>query len=330
MVHQITSYLIEGIIHLNHSMTLDGRLWLCGLERDVSLFLTGEIPDHLKGQSFRVRPPLSAEFVEAPDEIRNELLTTQVGALLEVSISHPSGTPCHDLDTSDNNELEFHLRWHGQNGPVAIHISGVILERANSQDHDTSEVDEMGVYAGTEFIDRVYESVTNDEFTTPEIPSDLFQSTNESREFLLSFPTPNEKGTFPPDAGLIRYPLIHDITGADRTTNGFFKFLDEISSGQHDVFLADLLDPPLRLPPSNVMSDDEISIKIAEVLARIAKHGVAVSVCDHFGPRDLYDMFCSQYLPETRIHPQLIEFEYIFYIDTFESCPMCQASLEVG
>ena len=181
MVHQITSYLIEGIIHLNHSMTLDGRLWLCGLERDVSLFLTGEIPDHLKGQSFRVRPPLSAEFVEAPDEIRDELLTTQVGALLEVSINHPSGTPCHDLDLSNNDDLEFHLRWHGQNGPVAIHICGVILQRAESQDHDTSEVDEMGVYARTEFIDRVYESVTNDEFITPEVPSDLLQSSNESR-----------------------------------------------------------------------------------------------------------------------------------------------------
>lgn len=330
MVHQISSYLIEGIVHLNHSMTLDGRLWLCGLERDVSLFVTGEIPDHLKGQSFRIRPPLSADFVEVPNEIRDEFLTTQVGALLEISINHSNGAPCHDLAGSDNGDLEFHLRWHGQNGPVSIHLSGASLEHATTLSHDASEVDEMGVYAGTEFIDQVYESVTNDEFTTPEIPSDLFQPSNESREFLLSFPMPNEKGVFPTDDGLTRYPLIHDITGADRTTDDFFKFLDEISSGEHDVFLANLLDPPLRLPPSNVMSDDEVSIKIAEVLARIAKHGVAVSVCDHFGPRDLYEMFCSQYLPDTRIHPRLTEFEYVFYIDTFESCAMCQASLEAG
>ena len=330
MVHQISSHLIDGVIHLNNSMTLDGRIWLCGMKRDISLFLTGELPDHLKSQSFRIRPSLSTEFEEVPTELAQELASSQVGALLELTVISSDGSDYHNPECVGSDEIEFHLRWHSQNGPVSIHLTGASLEPVPLQKQDSSEVDEMGVYAGSDFIDRVYESVTSDEFTTPGIPTEIFQSASESREFLLSFPMPNDNGTFPPDAVYTRYPLVHDITGADRTTDAFFKFLDEISSGEHDVLLSDLLDPPLRLPPSKVLANDEISIKIAEVLSRIAKHGVAISVCEHFGPRELYEMFCSEYLHQTRIHPRLTEFEYVFYIDTFESCPMCQASLDVS
>ena len=105
--------------------------------------------------------------------------------------------------------------------------------------------------------------------------------------------------------------------------------MDEVVDGDKDEPLATLFDPPLSLKcPDQITDEAEAATLLGVLLARLALHGVALDMCEHYTALDAYRLLLEEILPQANIHPQLLSTGFIQHYSTWEYCPKCEAEFE--
>ena len=64
------------------------------------------------------------------------------------------------------------------------------------------------------------------------------------------------------------------------------------------------------------------------LLTRLALHGVALDMCEHYTALDSYRLLIEEILPEAQIHPQLCSTGFIQHYATWEHCAVCAAEFD--
>ena len=104
---------------------------------------------------------------------------------------------------------------------------------------------------------------------------------------------------------------------------------DEIFDGEKDEPLATLFDPPIALKkPDEIVDEEEAEVLLKGLLARLAMHGVALDMCEHFTSLDAYRLLVEEILPDAHIHPQLSSSGFVQHYATWEHCPRCEANFD--
>jgi hypothetical protein len=104
---------------------------------------------------------------------------------------------------------------------------------------------------------------------------------------------------------------------------------DEVFLGLQEQPLQSLFDPPIQLYPSESLNDHQVEATLQVLLARLARHGVALDMCEHFTPREAYQLMLDRILPEESVAMKLVESGYIQHFSTHEFCPSCLEQAEV-
>ena len=85
-----------------------------------------------------------------------------------------------------------------------------------------------------------------------------------------------------------------------------------------------IFDPPLKLLPADRITDDEIDQAVLDLLARLARYGIALDVCPHFDSRQAYQLILDVVL-QSEVYPRIRETGFVQHYMTCEFCPQCQA-----
>jgi hypothetical protein len=94
------------------------------------------------------------------------------------------------------------------------------------------------------------------------------------------------------------------------------------------IEVASLLGQGAPLPSADSLSDEEIEPRLKAVLAELAIFGVGLSVCEHFSPRQCYELLLAEILPECHAYRELQGTGWVQRFITHEFCPICDKEAE--
>ena len=326
MTLHLSEYVSGGEIVNTHKNSVHGYLALRGCDRPIVLQLTGNCGPDLAGRHLRFEVCSNLDVDDAPvteDQI-NELRLgwIQIGVPGEMTAHKPA---C------------LYLEWYGQNGHTVINLTDPIIEfveddpdiqvrPAARQRHDDPATDEDG------------SAVEDTETLEWEGPVTSFEKTDEPEAESRNHDTETEGdddaddpfGLFPPDLEASLGDSSHAGWSAepDEATLAQWQEWDEVFDGTKDVPLSSLFDPPIQLPPSGALDDEQVFKLFNTILAQLARHNVAFHMCEHFTPRQGYQLLVDEILREYGTHPELPRIGYTMNFDTSEYCEQCDAEFE--
>jgi hypothetical protein len=108
----------------------------------------------------------------------------------------------------------------------------------------------------------------------------------------------------------------------------FADLLDEMCSGQNDIRIADVIQPVMQLHRTADLSDIDVARHLKSVLASLARHGIALDMCEHFSDRDAYHLLVESLLHEELTYPNLPSVGYVQHLMTHEHCDDCARELD--
>ena len=353
MAWRIGEHVVRG--ELNNSRRNSVHGWMeFGGDHGIRVELTGNFDGDLAGRHIRFQ---TAAAVDGPDPTRPEELNSleprQIGTAGTMLLRMVRVPRCSIEEFVRRSKLGdsppvdekpcLYLEWYSQNGRVVAEIVEPQIEYVSDDDQPVTEAEpeplprdepDAGGPSITGF--SIDENGTVEEFTfdghsddlhkdddmyglfPPELEEQL-QSSNElaGTEFSADVDQPRERS------------WDEVIPGIDEETKQMYEQWDEIFDGKRDEPVSSLFDPPLKLPPPDQLSNEADAEEILKVLlGRLAQHGVAIDVCEHFSARDTYRLLIEEILPEANIHPNLPETGFVQHYSTWESCPQCEAEFE--
>ncbi|HPO17380.1 MAG TPA: hypothetical protein PLI09_28365, partial [Candidatus Hydrogenedentes bacterium] len=80
-----------------------------------------------------------------------------------------------------------------------------------------------------------------------------------------------------------------------------------------------------NLPRPEQLNDDEVEAVFKGLLARLAMINVALSVCEHYTPRDAYRLLLDEIFQDSSAYEELIGTGWIQHFSTHEYCEACEA-----
>ncbi len=312
----LSEYVSGGEIINSRRNSVHGYLAFHGCGRPVVLQLTGNCAGELSGAHLRfdVRPDSNGlEPLPVTEEQLNELRLAwmQIGVTAEMSIQ--------------KNPARLVLEWYGQNGRTIVELADPLLEFVDAVDEELElddedslddDLDDDDERPGSRTPQASFERIDDGDDAEPDDPT---SDADEEDPFGL-FPADLKESLESKESAW--NPEIDDDTLAQ------WKEWDEVFDGTKDVPLSTLFDPPIRLPSSDSLNDDEVAALFRTILAQLALHNIAFHMCEHFTPRGAYELLRGHILPEHGAHPDLPRIGYTMNFDTAEFCDDCQAEAD--
>ena len=305
----LSEYVSGGEIINSRLNSVHGYLAFHGCGRPVVLQLTGNCEGEMAGTHLRfdVRPDANGlEPLPVTEEQLNELdlAWMQIGVTAEMTLR--------------KDPARLFLEWHGQNGRTIVELQDPLLEFVDAvdetqeieDDDSLDDLDDDDERPGTRTPQASFERIDDDDLSEPEEIAEV----DEEDPFGL-FPADLKESLESKEAWS---PDIDDETLAQ------WKEWDEVFDGTKDVPLSTLFDPPIRLPSSDSLNDDDVAALFRTILAQLALHNIAFHMCEHFTPRGAYELLRGHILPEHGAHPDLPRIGYTMNFDTAEFCDDCQ------
>lgn len=295
MAIRLDELVVCGEIDNTRPYSVCGWLKLRGYRAPMTLHLTGDCGPSLKGQRIRFEHPLPADDRDVAESVElSDLAWQQIGPTGSMSIS----------PAVDGSSGRLSLEWFSQNGRVTLDLEGPVLETIPDEDEDDQEaIDEdqadLAALAGGEDDD-------DDEDPYGLFPHDLMehfdsQADDLDREIL-------SEGA-----------LFRDITDVD-------SMEDRIEL--EGVLIGNIFDPPIKLPRPEGLPDDAIEAALKALLARLARHGISLDVCEHYSPRASYQLLLDEICPFELTHPELDATRLVQHFSTSDFCETCEAEFE--
>ncbi len=304
MTYIISSSVVCGEINNSAHNTVSGWIRLRGLDRPLTLQLTGNCGDDLLGRCFRFEAAnqldanTDAEFdvhILSPRQVGPVGTMTAAG---QIQLADCSPDPFLEHgEMCQPSVFEWKsclvLEWFSQNGHVRIELLGAELLFFDQADLALEDEDD----------DSLGEDELDEDFDEDEDPYGLF---------------PSDLGQRVADGLTVnRRPSEYDL--ADWDDDGL-EFDEEP--------LQTLFDPPIKLYPAEMLNDHQVEATLQVLLARLARHGIALDMCEHFTPRQAYQLMLERILPEESVAVQLVDCGYVQHFSTYEFCAECLEEAE--
>ena len=357
---------VSGEIDNTRPYAVCGWLKLRGQEHPITLNLTGDAGEGLRGKRVHFETaPGGVQLFASPD-LSEALAWQQVGptgpmtldrvasvgplAGLTPPASGPDPAPRGDYaprsDRPDRQALR--LEWDSQNGRVLLDLAGAAVTVLPALD-DLDELDDPDLDWDDDEEDDEFLGLTGDD------EDGLFASGGGG--LLFDDEDDDPFGLFDPDlqdaldkeADAVDRESMPDLFGGgfggfgeddfgdggfgdgDRPGGQFgedLKRLEALIEGDAGVPIAQVFDPPLRLRRAEQLDDARVEIALKLLLSRMAAHGIALDVCEHFTPRQCYAYLLEEICPTELTHPDLDPVRWVQHFSTSDACPACEAEFE--
>jgi hypothetical protein len=353
MAWRLNDLVVGGELLNTRHYSTHGWLELRDQERPLMLHLTGNCDPDLKGWHIRFTAKPPRRDPAQPDEPSNlsDLAWEQIGptgnitAARKVRVSDCPPTEMYiraKLGEMPPTEWKrcLYLEWFSQNGRVVVELIDPEIEYVEFVAHgDGDESGEAqlaeaqpddapptgGLSIQSIRLDDEGNVEIRDETPTPDdlddddqedpyglIPSELQQmfdaDAQETDRFLDD--ADEEKDEEKPDA-------IREM-----------ELMDDLIEKGEGVPLMELFEGPLQLPHPDEVPDDEAEASVKMVLTHLAMFNVALDVCKHFSPRELYRLLVEKICAGERAYPELQGTGWVQHFSTSDFCPACDAELE--
>ena len=315
MVWRLDDVVVCGEIINRRKNSVHGYLGLRDRDQPVMLQLTGNCGPELAGRHLRFEVREGA-LPDQYDFDAARFATQQVGPTGRMTIGRPP-----NAEDSSSGPLCLHLEWFSQNGRVILEILDPVIEFVEGEllgGPSERALEQPG---------DVQDDPCDGDVIEVEDPLSFLQDDPDAK--LQEEPY----GLFPGDlqGQLDREAAEIDeairLDGDDETREMFAKW-DEMFSGDKDEPISTLFDPPLKLYPADSLDDQQIAQGLDLLLARLALHGIALDMCEHYSPRDAYRLLTERILPEEQVYPDIVSTGFVYHYMSCEYCPQCEAEMD--
>ena len=349
MAWRIGEFVVCGEIYNTHKNSVHGVLGLRDCERPVSLQLTGNCDPDLAGRSFRFEVRES-RMLDTRSTSEAEL-DEQHFAWMQVG-SPGNMTAARMVRAFDCSIEEFlrrsqlgeppptewkrclYLEWYSQNGRVVLELVDPIIEFLDGQpdvppSRETEDISNDPFESGDS-----EPPVSGPQITAIEIDDDGNACVYDSSTQLEDSDDDDKDdpyGLFPADLeseiGASSSDSDWQPDENDETLKLWAQW-DEILDGTKDVPICTLFDPPLKLAPADRLDDEQVRIALSVLISRLARHGIALDMCEHATPRTAYCYLVEDILRHEFAHPKLPVTNFVRHYSMSEDCAECQAEFE--
>lgn len=348
---QLGEFIVAGEIDNRRRNSVNGWFAL-DEERWIKIELTGNLGGELAGHRFRFEVNRANPFA-LDDETFQRIHLPQVGTPGVASVRAPDepalSTGANSFPAGEYPRL--FLEWHSQNGHLVVEIFRPHIEFDYPDDPpgkpQAQNPDESNSAEGSP--SDPFDDESEDPFNLLGEPSeeddpyqlfepDLEDAIRQSSADDDADTDEHDLGDPELGEGDSAFENVEDrslrsweevIPGIDPETKQLYEQWDEIVYGTRDEPLSTMFDPPIELPPvAQVTSEDRAESLIQTLLARLALHGVAIDVCEHYDYVSLYRYLMTEVLPIANIHPNLPASRWVQHYSTWESCPECERAFD--
>ncbi|QDT65736.1 hypothetical protein V22_29960 [Calycomorphotria hydatis] len=295
---------VFGEIDNTQDYSVSGWIKLKGHDTPMTLNLTGDCGPDLKGRRFRFEAePGSVEGAELeyPD-----IAWQQIG---------PTGSTTLERDDWGIPK-SLQLEWFSQNGRVSLTLSQFSFEILEDDDESTE------VVTGED---------STDDRSTPELSVGGESASDE--EWMESEDEDDPFGLFSDD---LQKHFDSEANKLDRLISDDdesqaireMELMEELIENGRGVPIAEIIDPPLRMPSPDTLNDEEVEGILKTLLARLARHGISLDVCEHFTPRDALMLLVEEICPHELTHPELDAMRWVQHFSTSDFCDLCDEEFE--
>lgn len=298
----LSDIVVCGQISNRQKNSVRGWIKLRGFEHRLWISLTGNFAEDLIGKCFFFEAADSSPINSSPNATLAQLAPRQVGpagtmtAIGQVQVAGCSVEELIEYQTVGMTpplqwKSSLFLEWFSQNGRVIVEL----------------------LDARITFVDDVMEDPeldTPDDYLWDE--PDIWDDEPDDED---------PYGLFPVD--------LEEQIAAQPAASGEFDAPDVSALNSIQLFSGDevplhaLFDPPIRLFLPDQLTDRQIDESLQVLLARLARHGVALDMCEHFTARNAYRLLLEQILPSESIPAGLAESGFVQQYTTHEFCPIC-------
>src|SRR5690606_24515910 len=106
------------------------------------------------------------------------------------------------------------------------------------------------------------------------------------------------------------------------------EMMEELIENGEGVPIGNVFDPPVRLPRPGRLPEADTEAALKLLLARLAEHGISLDICEHFTPRDAYELLVDEICPFELTHPDLEATRWMQRFSTSDFCENCEAEFE--
>ncbi len=300
MTLRLDGLVVRGEIDNTRPYSVCGWLKLRGHRIPLTLNLTGDCGPGLKGMRIRFEHPIPPDDREDEVPDLSDVAWQQIG---------PTGSISLEADGT-GRPGRLTLEWFSQNGRVTLELANPVLENVADEDDLDSE-------AESEIEADLAAMAGNDEPEDDDDPFGLFpddlkeQFDIDAEELDRAVFAAGTGPSGPPEGDLSELELMEDL----------------IENGE-GVPVGNVFDPPLKLPRPAGLSNAEIESALKRLLARMAEHGISLDVCEHFTPRDAYELLLDEICPFELTHPDLEATRWVQHFSTSDFCEVCEAEFE--
>lgn len=297
MTLRLDGLVVRGEIDNTRPYSVCGWLKLRGHRMPLTLNLTGDCGPTLKGMRIRFEHPIPPDDRDDDGPDLSELAWQQIGPTGSIGIeATATGTPGR-----------LTLEWFSQNGRVTLELADPVLEAVPDEDDPDGD-------AESEIEADLAALAGGDELEDDDDPYGLFpdelkeqfdvDAEDLDREVFASGPEPVEVG-------------LSEV-----------ELMEELIENGEGVPIGNVFDPPIKLPRPDGLPEAEIEAALKQLLAKLAEHGISLDVCEHFTPRDAYELLLEEICPFELTHPELEATRWVQHFSTSDFCETCEAEFE--
>jgi hypothetical protein len=325
MAWRLGGSVVRGELFNLRLNSVHGWIELRDHESPLRLELTGNFDESLGGKHLRFEARDAAAPASGAEQTNGagvpldvaELEPMQVGPTGDMILRQVHAPPA-------NRDVPcLHLEWFSQNGRIVLELLDPILEFVENEEDDDldDEADESGLNLSALSLDDdsdLFGEAPDDDDDLDD-PFGLFP--DDLEEQLAGSDEPEGTEGEPSPRG-------RSFAEVDEETQKQWALWDEMFEGKHDVPIQTIFDPPLRLYPSDKLDDAQVAQALRLVLARLAEYGIALNMCEHYSPREAYELLLDEILPNHGTYPRLRATGFVQHYMTSDFCPKCDAEFE--
>ena len=324
--------------------SVHGWLYLCDREVPLPLHLTGNCAPDLAGRHirFEARRPHPAEDSAS---IADALASQQVGPTGVITANRKVRVLDDTEVTEDSSPRKrpksrwkqcLYLEWFSQNGRVVVELVDPRIEFVEEQDES---VDDLEDDADTDVVSDEGIDDNDDEDSDSEDSDSLDAQFDEpdddddpyglfSGEEGASWRSSADEEDDAPDApDGINGEMLARLADDDETM-AELELMDSLIERGAEVPVGSIFDPPIQLPRPEGLNDDQVGIALQKLLAEMARYGIALDMCEHFSPREAYQLLLDEICVEEGAFPELRGTQWVQHFMTHDFCAVCQAEDE--
>ncbi len=325
MVLELGEFVLQGEIINTEPYSVHGYLELRGCDRPLVFQLTGDCAEDLRGKHVRFAATrwTTRDAFEPGDHVEGPLLWQQIGPTGEVSVSRRSKV-VPDSEGGESPKPCLYLEWFGQNGRVVVEVVDPLVEFV---DLDLEEDDPGSTTLRPTLPEPQFGEPEPD--VEPDDHADHPEDTDEDDPYGL-FPDGLD-AEFETSAAetdrMISGGSASDLQDAPDVGKEI-ELLDELMESGEGEPIAMIFEAPFRLRRPESLTEEEAEVELKKLLAQLALYNIAIDVCEHFSPGEVYEWLMNDILPKERAYPELRRTQWVQHFSTSDDCPECDAEFD--